>query len=259
MQPWWQLILPTMHLNLRCGWNDGKSICYVYFVLFFVPNSELLGKNSTIIQWLNGYLLQGQDRKITFFCIRYSWWPTQVVQTVAHEHRVTSPQLGPPAYKQGVTSPLLGPQKWCNHCHMKGEWHAPIWAHTSSAWRESDEAPGWAHVSGAGSEYIQVMHMWMSLGYAGCRHWSCKRRCSSSLQFCSDKTQNSSAIRFKPFQVCSIYIHLASHWSFPHFIESRISFPRSQKSDSCPFPMSPVKSCFFNIHFYIILLSMSSS
>lgn len=79
-------------------------------------------------------------------------------------------------------------------------------------------------------------------GYAGCRHWSCKRRCNSSLQFCSDKTQSSSAIMFKPFQVCSIYIHLASHWSFPHFIESKISFPRSQKPDSCPFPMSPVKS-----------------
>lgn len=131
MQPWWQLILPTMHLNLRCGWNDGKSICYVYFVLFFVPNSELLGKNSTIIQWLNGYLLQGQDRKITFFCIRCSWWPTQVVQTVAHEHR--------------VTSPLLGPHKWCNLRHMKTEWQAPRWAHRSGAttatWRESDMPP----------------------------------------------------------------------------------------------------------------------
>jgi hypothetical protein len=70
MQPWRQLILPTMHLSLRRGCNNRNSICHACFVPSFVSNSELLGKNYTIIQRLNGCQLQGRNRKITFYCIR---------------------------------------------------------------------------------------------------------------------------------------------------------------------------------------------
>jgi len=70
LQPWRQLILPTMHLSLRRGCNNRNSICHVCFVSSFVSNSELLSKNYTIIQWLNGCQLQGRSRKITFYCIR---------------------------------------------------------------------------------------------------------------------------------------------------------------------------------------------
>jgi len=70
IQPWRQLILPTMHLSLRRGCNDRNSISHVCFVSSFVSNSELLGKNYTIIQWLNGCQLQGRNRKIIFYCIR---------------------------------------------------------------------------------------------------------------------------------------------------------------------------------------------
>ena len=274
MQPWRRLILPTMHVSLRRGCNDRNSICHVCFVSSFVSNSELLGKNYTII--LNGWMAAnfkvktgkwhstasgvsgGPPKWCNLWHTSRGWqatnWahpigatcgtraegdktptgPTQLVQPVAHEQRMTRHQLGPP--------------KWCNLWHTSRGWQATNWANTSGATcgtrAEGDKPPTgptqlvqpvaheqrvtrhqlgqhnwcnlwhmsrkWQATNWACRFGTQMMQIWLSLVYAGWRHWGCKRKCDSLL-VSSDKTRSSTVTGFKPLHTCSIYIHSVSH------------------------------------------------